>query len=69
MIQETHVTYRTTSQSFHRDQLHPFANPPADFEIRPNDFDIDAELLTADHNQSTGFELRAKEDPNGNYTN
>ena len=52
-------------QSFRRDQLHPFANPPADFELKPHDFDIDAELIPADPNQSTGFMLRAKEDPNG----
>ena len=55
----------TNVQPFRKDQLHPFANPPADFELKPNDFDIDAEFLTADPNQSTGFVLRAKEDPNG----
>ena len=54
------------TQSFSRGQLHPLANPPADFEVKPNDFDIDAEMLSADPNQSgTGFVLRAKQDPNG----
>ena len=33
--------------------------------MKPNDFDIDAELLTTDPNQSTGFVLKAKDDPNG----
>ena len=54
------------SQSFSRDQLNPLINLPADFEVKPNDFDIDAEMLATDPNQSgTGFVLMAKEDPNG----
>ena len=57
-------------QLFHRSQLHhQFANPPADFELQPNDFDVDAELMSGggeNLNQSgTGFVLRAKEDPHG----
>ncbi|CAI8031578.1 Harmonin [Geodia barretti] len=56
-------------ESFHRGQLHhQFANPPADFELKPNDFDVDAELLLSGGgdslNQSgTGFVLRARENP------
>ena len=57
------------TQSFHRDQLHPFSNPPADFELKPNDFDVDAEMLATDstnrQSDTTGFVLRVKEDPNG----
>ena len=61
----THIHIHT--QSFHRGQLHPFTNLPADFELQPTDFDVDAEALATDSlNQSgTGFVLRAKEDPNG----
>ena len=39
----------------------PLANPPEDFELAPKDFDIDAELIPTDLDQSTGFVLMPKD--------
>lgn len=39
----------------------PLANPPEDFELAPKDFDIDAELIPTDLDQSTGFVLMPRD--------
>ncbi len=45
-----------------RGRYDPLANPPEDFELKPQDFDIDAELIPSDLDQSTGFVLKAKDE-------
>lgn len=46
--------------------LRPPVKPPEDFELNPHDFDIDAELIPTDLNQSsTGFVLKPKLDIHG----
>jgi len=39
----------------------PLSNPPENFELAPQDFDIDAELIPTDLDQSTGFVLMPKD--------
>ena len=58
----THSQVSSPSHSG-RGYFEQLSDPPADFELRPNDFDIDAELVPVDPNLSgseTGFFLRPR---------